>query len=144
MQELDKARFMIALNLISMGLGSAEISKPKLSIYFEALHDLRVEAIEQSAQEIIKHEAKFPVPKIIRDYANKVSRQNATEQKQISANIFDHRPASEFGKASLALIKKFYAGKLAKKDYLYQAILLTERNGQDASELQSQWRECDA
>jgi len=141
MQDSDKARFMIALHAISLSLGTAEISKPKLSIYFEALIDLRIEAIEQAAQAIIKQESKFPVPRVIRDYANIASRHIVTDQKQIHANIFNYQPASEYGKASLALIKLLLSGNLSRKDYLYQAILLSDRNGQDSTELKEQWQE---
>lgn len=138
----DSGRFMIAMNAMSAVFGVADLSKPKLALMFEALEDIRIETLEAACKEILRNETKFPVPKTIRDYSNKVSSYVEPQPKALSYR--EIKPNTELGKDCMANITALLEGKVSKKEYLIEASRICDKYGLDDNEwISEQWESAD-
>lgn len=73
MTERDRGRFAAAM----AGLGVAfdlAVPKERISLYFDALRDLSIEAVELGAKEAIRQQTFFPKAKELRGYAESAGR----------------------------------------------------------------------
>lgn len=140
MKDTDKFEFMEYLNEISVALGTVELPKPKLAIYFDALKDLSLDAIWHAKQEVIRNEARFPAPKIIRDYAN-LHRKAQPQITQSSRGT----GITPFGKDCANLISSLSENDIDYRQYLLAVMQLGEKHNRPPENYEwvnAEWNRC--
>lgn len=65
----EKAQFAAILAGLAEILLRDPLTKTRIAAYYEALKDLRIEAVTHAAKELLKTENFFPTPAKIRDHA---------------------------------------------------------------------------
>lgn len=68
MTDADRPQFAAMMAVLSQAFGM-EVQKQKMQTFWNALVDLKLEALQYAVQESVKFELRFPVPAKLREYA---------------------------------------------------------------------------
>lgn len=136
MTEADRKRFAAAMGSLGVAFDLA-VTAPRMGLYFDALRDLTIEAVEWAAKEVIRQEEFFPRAKRLRDYAAMAPRpKRPALAGTASVLMLEELTPVEEQRAKWEEIKRTlnreFGTTFAVRDELGRPALVSEREEDDA------------
>lgn len=106
----DDIRFATLMGALSVAFDK-ELTEQKIDLYFEALADLRIEALEWAAKQVIRELVFFPKAKELRDYAGIAPRPRVPVVANQHQPLLEDLPTPEEAKRLLRELVETLNGK---------------------------------